>query len=83
MSAVTGAVRVALSVLGGGLLLGGLTACSDEGDLSILNNGPSDVAVDTGDEELVVDADGGTVLARSAAIARTARPGSGRTAGSR
>ena len=43
------------------LALGG-TACSDAGDLDITNDGPGDVTVVTGDEELTVDAGGGAAL---------------------
>jgi|SRR5690625_1828577 len=39
-----------------------LSACASSGDLSIVNNGPDDVWVDTGDEELSVEKDGGAVL---------------------
>lgn len=39
-----------------------LTACNDEGDLIISNNGPTDVIVDTGDDEVTVDANGGAVF---------------------
>lgn len=39
-----------------------LSACADSGDLSIVNNGPDDVWVDTGDEEFTVAEDGGVVL---------------------
>jgi hypothetical protein len=38
------------------------TACSDRGDLNISNNGPAAVTVSTGDEEVVVDADGGAAI---------------------
>ena len=44
------------------LLMLTLTACNDNGDLSISNNGPTDVTVDTGDEETTVTAGGGAVL---------------------
>lgn len=49
-------------VLVGATVALALTACSDAGDLSVVNNGPADVTVDTGDEEVVVEADGGAVL---------------------
>lgn len=54
--------RAALHGLTGVVLAVGLTACSDAGDLSIVNNGPDAVTVATGDEDVTVDADGGTVL---------------------
>lgn len=46
----------------GAILAVTLTACSYPGDLSIVNEGPGEVTVLTGDEEVVVDAGGGTVL---------------------
>lgn len=55
-------IRLALGSLMGVLLLVTLTACNDNGDLSISNNGPTDVTVDTGDDEITVDAGGGAVL---------------------
>ena len=39
-----------------------LTACADAGDLSIVNDSPTDVIVRTGDEEDTVSAEGGVVL---------------------
>ena len=39
-----------------------LAACSDAGDLAFSNDGPDDVTVATGDEEIAVSADGGVVL---------------------
>lgn len=56
------ATRIVTSVIVGVALAAGLAACADEGDLSIRNTGPDDVSVDTGDEMVVVDADGGAVL---------------------
>lgn len=41
----------------------GLTGCGDAGSLSIVNDGPEEVVVDTGDEDpFTVDPDGGVVL---------------------
>ncbi len=39
-----------------------LTACGNRGDLNISNNGPGAVSVSTGDQEVVVDADGAVAL---------------------
>src|SRR3954452_8124948 len=39
-----------------------LTACTSPGNVSIENNGPTDVTVVIGDEESTVSADGGIVL---------------------
>lgn len=39
-----------------------LTACSSTGDLSIINKGPTDVTVSTGDEEVSVSGSGGVVI---------------------
>jgi len=39
-----------------------LTACGNQGDLSIWNSGPSDVTVLTGDNELNVPASGGVSI---------------------
>lgn len=39
-----------------------LTGCSSAGDLEIFNEGPDEVRVSTGDEEVEVSADGGAVL---------------------
>lgn len=36
-----------------------LTACGSEGDLTVFNDGPTDVTVTTGDEEFAVPASGG------------------------
>lgn len=55
-------MRSAMVVLVGATVAMALAACSDSGDLSVVNNGPGDITVDTGDEEVVVEADGGTVL---------------------
>ena len=54
--------RLALGGLMGVLLMLTLTACNDNGDLIISNNGPTDVIVDTGDDETTVAATGGAVL---------------------
>lgn len=39
-----------------------LAGCSSAGDLEIFNEGPDEVRVSTGDEEVEVTADGGAVL---------------------
>ena len=52
----------AAGLLVGAALIGTLAACSGPGDLSISNDGPSDVTVLTGDEEVIVTAGGGVVL---------------------
>lgn len=64
LDATNSPIRLALGgSLIGVLLMVTLTACNDDGDLSISNNGPTDVTVDTGDEEeTTVDAGGGAVL---------------------
>lgn len=59
---MTGAARAAVGGVLGTALAVTLTACGDRGDLSISNNGPDDVTVLTGDEEVTVDAGGGAVL---------------------
>ncbi|TRW46883.1 hypothetical protein [Georgenia yuyongxinii] len=57
---MSGAPRRAL----GALIVTALTvtACSDRGDLTISNDGPRDVTVVTGDQEITVDAYGGAAL---------------------
>lgn len=55
-------MRAAMGVLIGATVIVALTACSDAGDLSVINNGPSDITVDMGDEQVAVEADGGAVL---------------------
>lgn len=54
--------RCALNVVACAVLAVGLTACSEAGDLSIVNDGPGVVTVSTGDEDVTVDPDGGAVL---------------------
>jgi len=54
--------RAATGTVIGALLAIVLTACSDRGDLAIDNEGPNDVTVQTGDEEVTVNATGGAVL---------------------
>lgn len=54
--------RLAMDSLVGLSLAVVLTGCSDQGDLHISNDGPGQVTVMTGDEKLVVDANGGAVL---------------------
>lgn len=39
-----------------------LAACSYAGDLNIVNNGPGEVTVMTGDEETTVDAEGAVAI---------------------
>lgn len=51
---VRAAVVVAMTV--------GVAGCSDAGNLSVFNEGPGDVTVLVGDEELRIDESGGTVL---------------------
>lgn len=60
-------VSTARTARRGGLLLVGLagltlTACADAGDLSIVNEGPSEVAVDVGDQAVDVASEGGAQL---------------------
>lgn len=43
-------------------LVATLTGCASAGDLEVFNEGPDDVMVLTGDEELEVTHDGGAVL---------------------
>ena len=52
--ATGGLIAVAMTV--------SLTACTSRGDLSIENNGPTDVTVLIGDERTTVSAGGGTVF---------------------
>ena len=54
--------RLALVSLISAFLGANLTGCSDRGDLNIINDGPSAVAVRTGDIEVIVDANGGAAL---------------------
>lgn len=58
---MNGGARLATGSLIGVLLAISLTACGHRGDLTIINNGPSDVTVLTGDDETSVSASGGTV----------------------
>lgn len=58
---MNGGARLATGSLIGVLLAISLAACGDRGDLTIINNGPSDVAVLTGDAETSVSASGGAV----------------------
>ena len=46
----------------GALVVVTLTACGSAGDLSIRNDGPADVTVSTGDEEVTVTAGGGAEI---------------------
>lgn len=58
---MNGGARLATGSLIGVLLAISLTACGHRGDLTIINNGLSDVTVLTGDDETSVSASGGTV----------------------
>ena len=53
--------RLAAGVVLAGVLAA-VAACSDPGDLSIVNEGPDDVVVSVDDEESEVDAGGGVVI---------------------
>ena len=59
---MNGGTRLALGSLVGALLTMTLTACDSKGDLSIDNEGPSDVTVFTGDETLTVPGYGGVTI---------------------
>ncbi|GAA3810707.1 hypothetical protein [Cellulomonas soli] len=64
--AVIGVLSVALTVVVPVALVLGvaftLAACSDEGDLSVVNESDYEVTILTGDEEATVSASGGVVL---------------------
>ncbi len=45
-----------------GIAVGALAACSDQGDLSFVNEGPDDVVVTVDGEESEVGSDGGMVI---------------------
>ena len=51
-----------VGVVVAGVLTATLTGCSDDGDLSIVNDSPTDVTVRTGDDEETVSAWGGVVF---------------------
>jgi len=59
-------MRVGARLAAGGFTIAALlvsgTGCSSAGDLSISNDGPADVTVSTGDEELTVSPDGGAAI---------------------
>ncbi len=56
------ATRFALGSLSSAFLAATLTGCSDRGALNIVNDGPRDVTVMTGDNDVIVDADGGAAI---------------------
>lgn len=53
--------QVAGGLVGAGLAMA-LSGCADAGDLSITNNGASEVVVRTGDQETTASATGGVVI---------------------
>lgn len=59
---MNGGARLAIGSLVAVVLAMTLTACGNQGDLSIWNSGTSDVTVLTGDDELFVPASGGISL---------------------
>lgn len=59
---MSGRMRLAAGALVTVILTAALTACSDPGDLAIMNEGPEEVTVLTGDEETTVDVGGGAVI---------------------
>jgi hypothetical protein len=59
---VTSRARLVTTGLVAGVLAVSGTACSDRGDLGVTNEGPGDVTVMTGDQELTVDAGGGAAI---------------------
>lgn len=54
--------RIIRASLASAALASVMTGCSDRGDLTVVNDGPDDVTVMTGDQDLMVDAGGGAVL---------------------
>lgn len=59
---MNGGARLAIGSLVGVVLAMTLTACGNQGDLSIDNSGTSDVTVLTGDDEVLIPASGGVSL---------------------
>jgi len=59
---MNGAARLEGAGLIGAVLAVTLTACGENVDLTISNDGPDDVTVATGDGEFTVDAGGGAAL---------------------
>lgn len=56
--------EVALALVGAATAMT-LSACTHAGDLSIQNDGPEDISVDTGEREFEVDGYGGIILLKN------------------